>query len=228
MAKYNFFDVNLPRHSDGWRHDLIKSFCSSQCVMGDVYQFGVAGGFSLQVIGSLLQVTNPNFAPTFFGFDVFTGMPVEKIEPDKQRDTPDSFKLTEIYGTETLGNALTLLEEDIHTNLHPNSNLIIVPGLVEQTISKEFIENHKCKPAFYVDMDLDIYSPSKHVLDVLLTNSIITKGTIIGFDDWGQNYPTHPIFSCGESRAFKEIVEKYNLNYEILFDSTDQFAVRIK
>ena len=138
-------------------------------------------------------------------------MPTETNEPDKQRDAPGEFNLIKHYGVTELEDALRLLHFDISSNLSGNAELTLIPGLVEQTLTKELVSKHNLKPAFYVDMDMDIYSPTKYALSFMIENKIIVEGTIIGFDDWGQCFPTHEIYSFGESRAFKEVSEKYGI-----------------
>ena len=213
---YNFYNNQIPRHSNGWRENLIRHFQTST-IDGDIYQFGVASGYSMQVIGSIVQITNsPRNVPNFFGFDVFEGIPVENVEPEKQLDIPGSFKLTELFDTNNMADALTQLEKDVKANLPINSHLSIIKGLVEDTLSDDFLKCYLPRQAFYIDMDMDIYSPTKFALSFLIRNKIIVPGTLIGFDDWGQNYPEYPTFTCGESRALKEICEEFGVQYDTL------------
>ena len=202
---------NLQQHGIGWRGQLYNAFCNEGLPDGDIYQFGVWDGFSMQVLGYLARNLTRQLNPRYFGFDVFTGMPTESTEPDKQRDTPGSFNLLQHYGVSDLQDALKLLSFDISSNLRGDAELTLIDGLVQNTLTKELAAKHGFKPAFYVDMDMDIYTPTKFVLEFLIENKIIIKGTIIGFDDWGQCYPQHPIFTFGESRAFREMTEKYHM-----------------
>jgi hypothetical protein len=217
MAKIAF-DVTCgsPVVHTGWRGDILPNPFRNSKLVGDVYQFGVAAGYSMQAIGYLLKNVRKDLHPRFFGFDVFTGMPVEQDEPELQLDTPGSFQLLNYVSASTLDDALVVLQDDIKFNLKANSELVIVPGLVESTLNSELISTHSLRPAFYMDMDMDIYSPTKHTLQFFCRNNLIVPGTLIGFDDWGQNYPTKPTYSCGESRAFKETVEEFGLTYETI------------
>jgi hypothetical protein len=207
---------NFPIVHKGWRGDILTEPFRNSKLSGDVYQFGVATGYSMQVIGYILNDIRSDLHPRFFGFDVFTGMPVEANEPEFQLDTPGSFQLLTYVSASTFNEALTILQDDIKSNLKTNSELVIVPGLVESTLNNELISTHNLRPAFYIDMDMDIYSPTKHTLQFFCRNKLIVPGTLIGFDDWGQNYPTKPTYSCGESRAFKETVEEFGLTYETI------------
>jgi hypothetical protein len=177
----------LQQHGLGWRANLWHVFHNG-LPDGDIYQFGVWDGFSMQVLGSLVRhLPTKNYA-RFFGFDVFTGMPTESNEPDKQRDTPGTFNLLKHYGVCELKGAISMLHSDISANMSGNSELIIIPGLVEQTLNDELVAKHQLKPAFYVDMDMDIYSPTKYVLNFMLEKKLIVEGTILGFDDWGNAF----------------------------------------
>lgn len=194
----------------GWRAALLPDLQKERLV-GDVYQFGVAGGFSLQALATICQTLKQT--PRFIGFDVFTGMPKETSEPDKQIDTPGQFKLNEIEGVPTVEEAMIRLQKDICSCLPNNSSLCLVKGLVEETLNQNLIKSLNLNPALYVDMDLDIYSPTKYVLDFMIRNKLIVPGTIIGFDDWNQNWTSEFVYgAAGESRAFKEISEEHRLN----------------
>ena len=201
---------NLEQHGIGWRGNLFPSF-KNGLTDGDVYQFGVWDGFSLQVLGALTNAIPMNHHNRFFGFDVFTGMPTEQNEPDKQRDDPGSFNLLRHYGVTNLEDALRLLQFDIMQNLNGNAELTLVQGLVEQSLTTELLEHSNLGKAFYVDFDMDIYSPTKYVFEFLVEHKIIVEGTIIGFDDWGQCFPEHDIYTFGESKAFKEVSDKYGI-----------------
>jgi hypothetical protein len=159
--------------------------------------------------------------PRFLGFDAFIGMPVESEEPSKQIDTPGSYNLLDHYKVHTLTEAIPLLIEDIKTNLQPGTRLEILPGLVQDTLTDSLVEERKLQPAYYVDFDMDIYTPTKLTLDWMFRNKLIVEGTIIGYDDWNQNYPQSPIYTCGESRAHKEMCEKHHATCLQLFETEE-------
>jgi len=220
--KYNFKNQGV-----GWRMDLLSHFQYRRLIYnlnfdksqiqknGDIYQFGVWNGFSLQVMSYIMRLYNqisPEYSnPRYFGFDVFTGMPVEQNEPDKQIDLPGWYNILDHFNVKTLDEALKLLHDDVQYNMEPGTSLTFIPGLVENTLTDDLIKKHGLKPASYVDMDMDIYSPTKTALDFMFKHKLIVEGTIIGYDDWGQNYPQSDTFTCGESRAHKEICEKYGV-----------------
>ena len=198
---------DLQSHGFGWRAHLLDCFRKSP-IQGDIYQFGVADGFSLQVIGHMMKEIPAT--PNYYGFDVFTGMPKEEIEPDKQRDAPGCFKLVEMQGATDLPEAMKTLQSDIESNMRPGAKLTLIQGLVQETLTDDLAVRYFMRPARYIDMDMDIYSPTKFALEWLVKSKLIVPGTVIGFDDWGQ-CPEHPIGSYGESRAWKEMGIKSTL-----------------
>lgn len=217
------FDLYLD--GAGWRMNLGNYLYSSPLLAtGDIYQFGVWDGFSMQVLGGIIHLINEQTllqknTPTFYGFDIFTGMPTEINEPDKQIDKPGTFNLLDEYNTTDITVALSKLTDDITSKYISPSNLVLTQGLVEQTLPNFTNPN---KPALYIDMDLDIYSPSKYTLQHLIKNNIIVVGTIIGYDDWNQNHNKYPLYSNGESRAHKEVCEEFEMHCSLLFETPNQ------
>lgn len=213
---------DLKTHGLGWRSLLFPHLVSRHHThqfidnknifeTGAVYQFGVWSGFSLQVLSVMFQSLKQNgipIDPKYFAFDVFTGMPEEEDEPQNQIDGVGWYSILEHFDVDDLDEALELLEDDIRYNMGRWSELTFVPGLVEDTLTDELAKT--LPPASYVDMDMDIYSPTKVALDFLFKHNIIVEGTIIGYDDWVQ-IPTLETYEGGEARAHKEIMEKYNV-----------------
>lgn len=215
---------NLQQFGIGWRGALYNYLQQSPIKNGDVYQFGVWDGFSMQVLGALVNSLGyPSV--NFYGFDVFTGMPVETDEFYAQRDEPGYFNLLKEFGVSEVEQAVELLKQGIKTDLPKDSELLITIGLVQDTL-KDFKSPNK--PALYVDMDMDIYSPTKFALDYLVKNGIIVEGTILGYDDWGQNYPNYDIYVCGESRAHKEVCEAFEIECDLLFETGNKGQAAFK
>jgi len=217
---------NIEQHGPGWRANLFP-YLKESPINGDVYQFGVWDGFSLQVLGSMYKYISK--IPNFFGFDVFTGMPIEENEPEQQKDEPGMFNLLKHYGVINLQDAIKLLQFDIGTNL--NGNLTLIPGLVQDTVNDDLIKKYNLTQASYVDFDMDIYSPTFYVFEFMIRHKLISTGTIIGFDDWNQNWESTFTFGkFGENRAFKEVCDTYNVKYKMLFETRnhDQSAFIIE
>ena len=102
------------------------------------------------------------------------------------------------------------------------SNVQLLAGWFEDTLPK-FLEKHPGNVRF-VNIDCDIYSSTKTVLDQLAPR--ITPGSVIVFDE----YIGNEHWREDEYKAFQEAVVKFGWKYEYLCFSvfTKQVAVRIK
>lgn len=131
------------------------------------------------------------------GFDGFEGLP-------------------EAWHTETKGSYST------------KGNIPVVPknvrlhvGWFEETLPT-FLENHE-GPVRFINVDCDIYSSTKTVLDLLASRMV--AGSVIVFDE----YIGNEHWREDEFKAFQEAVARYGWKYEYLCFSlfTKQVAVRI-
>jgi Flp pilus assembly protein TadD len=132
-----------------------------------------------------------------YGFDSFEGLP-------------------EVWHHEPKGSYTTRGEIP---KVPPNVELI--QGWFDQTLPK-FLETHP-GPVRLVNVDCDIYSSTKTVLDALAPR--IVSGTVIVFDE----YIGNEHWREDEFKAFQEAVARYGWKYEYLCFSifTKQVAVRI-
>lgn len=203
--RINAFNIAFKQHNRFTKED-IKNL--------DVYQFGVFSGGTMRQIAEQLNNYEYNIS-TFHGYDVFTGMPKETEEPIYQ-DTwnpdihPDEFNAVKYLNLNTPQECADLIEnqvQDIFNSGNNSGKASIYPGLVQETLPLHVDEY---KPAFYVDFDLDIYSSTKFSFEFLAKNKLIVPGTFIGYDDWGGT-PGYLEFKDGESRAHKEVTEKYGI-----------------
>jgi hypothetical protein len=141
------------------------------------------------------------------GFDVFSGMPNEPAEQIFQDAwLSGNFNAMVDFNAKSPREYADLLENRL-SNAFPKIRYKIYDGLVENTLE----ENKDELPvAFYIDFDMDIYSPTRYAFDFLVSHNKIVEGTLIGYDDWGG--APHDNFQHGESRAHKEICDKYNID----------------
>ena len=132
-----------------------------------------------------------------YGFDSFEGLPEDWHKESK-----------EIYSTK--GKIPKV----------PN-HVSLISGWFDKTLPS-FLEIHESDIAL-INIDCDIYSSTKTVLDLL--KSHIKKGTIIIFDEYFGNLH----WEEDEYKAFKESVNQYHWKYEYLFYSayTKQAVVQI-
>ena len=95
-------------------------------------------------------------------------------------------------------------------------------GWFEETLPS-FIAKHQA-PIRFINIDCDIYSSTKTVLDLL--SKQIVPGTVIAFDE----YIGNESWREDEFKAFQEAILRYGWEYEYLCFSfmTKQAVVRIK
>jgi hypothetical protein len=91
------------------------------------------------------------------------------------------------------------------------AHVTLIPGWFEETLTL-FLEKHEEDVAL-INIDCDIYSSTKTVLDLLSPR--IKKGTIIIFDEYIGNLH----WEEDEHKAFMESIDTYHWNYEYLFYS---------
>ena len=219
----------------GWRTDLLNivfndynNFSNEELLEMDAYQFGVLGGDSMVELASLLK-KNRIELNSFNGFDVFTGMPKETAEPifqdswdpDIEPDAFNALKRLNLESSKECAEYVNKNVKDAFEKNKSNTKVNILDGLVENTL-QENIEKIGFKKAFYVDFDLDIYSPTKYAFRFLVENNLIVPGTIIGYDDWGGT-PGFENYENGESRAHKEIVDEFGIKMTKLFQIGNSF-----
>jgi hypothetical protein len=100
-------------------------------------------------------------------------------------------------------------------------NVFLYSGWFEETLP-DFIDKHQ-DPVRFINIDCDIYSSTKTVLDLL--SGQIGQGTVIVFDEFIGNENWRE----DEFKAFQEAVQTYGWAYEYLGFSfmTKQVVVRI-
>jgi hypothetical protein len=96
--------------------------------------------------------------------------------------------------------------------LHQGFFADTLPGWLEQNPG----------PAAFVHIDSDLYEPARCVFEYL--EDRIVPGTIIVFDE----YFNYPNWQAHEFRAFSELVQRCDVQYEYLFYARFQVAVKIK
>jgi len=155
-------------------------------------EFGVHNGFSIDIISKISKV---------YGFDSFYG-----LQEDWKGGFFDHAKKT--YST----------NGKYRNN---NSNVVIVKGLVEDTLKKFLRINKKI---LFVHLDLDIYSSTKFVLNNL-KKYINKEGLIIHF---GQIY-NYAGWQNGEFKAFKEeIMKDKNFRFSFLAFNVNHTSATVK
>jgi hypothetical protein len=144
--------------------------------------------------GTFNQICHHSAPRKVYGFDWFYGLP-EYWNDDNPRGK-----------FSTHGNVPSV-----------QSNGEIVVGLIEETL-EEFLSKHE-GPVAFAHLDLDLYSSTKHALDLLAPRCL--DGTVLLFDEIVGN-PDH------EERAFLEFLDENGLDFEFVTRrSRDAIAFRI-
>ena len=102
-----------------------------------------------------------------------------------------------------------------------NENVRLVKGWFNETLP-EFVKAHP-EPCAFIHDDCDLYSSTKTIFDNLKNQ--IVSGTVIAFDE----YFGYPCWADGEYKAFMELIEENNLEFEYIARTNGmQVAVKIK
>lgn len=212
--------------SNSWRGYVLPNLFNKHNIFSkedisdmSMYQFGVLDGDSMKELSKMFCALEFPIN-SFYGFDVFTGMPKENAEPIFQEAwdpdiMPDAFnavKRLNLTSPQEVASYIQNQVQEIYDSKGYSTNVSVVPGLVEETM--QTVGGYK--KAFYVDFDLDIYSPTKYAFDYLAKNGLITKGTFVGYDDWGGT--PHKNFEHGESRAHKEVSDEYGIKMTKIYE----------
>jgi len=174
--------------------------------IGDIYLFGIWSGKSTALISDYL---NKNKYRLMYGFDSFQGLPKETKDILKYCNFKEGAYSSENFFGMSKNEIIVYLD-----NYIDNSKLTFISGYYKDSLTKELAED--VKSASYIDIDCDLHSSTSQALIWMFNNKLIVKGTIIYFDDWGSTEE----YKGGESLAWKEAVEKYEIKYDEIYSHT--------
>lgn len=198
------------------RFDHSEEISDYLSLIGDnlpIMEFGVCSGSSLQRALNVFKANNKPFGKVF-GFDSWQGLPNTKHEEWFAFDwEPGSFNGLKEFGVNTVEELLPLLKEKI------GHDVTFISGWYKDTLNKETAEKHKMTQAGYVNIDVDLYSSTKEVLNFCFDNGIIGVGTVIRYDDWMSCGPQE-----GNQKAHSEIVRDRCLLFKRLSLNVFQFV----
>lgn len=194
LTKLRSFSLYAPRQviSDFLvKYELFKMILD---VSGSILEFGVFNGQGLLSFGHMSSILEPNnVSRRIFGFDTFSG-----FSGVTQKDLPDGAAMREggysIDSFDRLVKAVELFDLNRFINHIPKIELI--RGDVTQTLDEFLTQQPHVIPAL-IYLDLDIYQPTKHVLERVISR--MPKGGVVAFDEL--NHPSYP----GETTAFFEV-----------------------
>lgn len=219
-----------------WREGIRDLIQYKRSDLDHIYQFGIYLGESLIELKEMYG-TSVGGTQKFWAFDSFCGTPnvvqEGQWEPHSfsaQRDTesvsPDQAAMKIIAKLKPHFNGISSYYLDRYLSEDEDNELSIFSGFYSESLKDEIAK--EMKPAFYVDVDCDLYSSTVEALDFMFRNKLIVKGSLIGFDDYGG---TEKWKTCedGESRAFAEMIIKYNINTRCIRQFGNEFphVVRI-
>jgi O-methyltransferase len=175
---------------------LLLSERHGQEKLGDYLEFGVYVGGSLACMHHVLDDLRLDHV-RLFGFDSFEGLP-ETTRTDTTSEVenwqPGDFKSPYDVTRENL--TQTGVDWD---------RTILVKGWFDDTLTREFQQQHGVSKASIIMVDCDLYSSTKTALEFCAP--LIVDEAIVFFDDWlpatlGQK-------NLGEKRAFHEFLDAH-------------------
>ncbi len=165
-------------------------------VPGQIFEFGVYYGRDIPALIHMRGIYEPyNYSRKIVGFDTFTGLP-KTHEKDGIGVLKGTFGVPKNY-IEYLEKLLLYHEKE--NPLSHIKKFELVEGDVRNTL-KPYLEKYPETLISLAYLDMDLYSPTKYVLEVI--QSYLIKGSIVVFDELA--YSAYP----GESVLVREILGK--------------------
>ncbi len=173
-------------------------------IPGVILEFGVQWGATLSQLIALRGIYEPyNYSRHIYGFDTFEGFVNTSQDKDGKHLSDGDYEVYKGYEDEL--EKVLLLHESMCPLSH-KKKFDLIKGDASIT-SREWIENHPQAIVSMVIFDMDLYKPTKDVLEIILPR--LTKGSILVFDEL--NDPNFP----GETEALDEVLSlnKIKLNH---------------
>ena len=173
------------------------------------YQFGIFTGTTFIFIYEMFRKYGLDVG-RILALDSFDGLPdetpgIEKNPIWQRREFSSKYIFNNENTAQIIDQIMSKLpDQDIPVEWHE--------GFYSDVLTDEWVEKLKPLPAFWVDLDVDLYKSTIDVLDFMVPKKLIIPGTVISYDDWGGTEE----FKGGESLAHKEMAEKYLLELECI------------
>ena len=172
-------------------------------VHGVIMEFGCKWGKNLSLFTALRGIFEPyNHNRKIIGFDTFSGLMGTSTRNGDSKHIDEGFFSTTKGYEEHLKQVLTCLEKECP--IPHIKKFEILKGDVRETL-KTYLERNPQTVIALAYLDMDIYEPTKSVLEMIMP--YVTKGTVIGIDE--MNWSEMP----GPTKAFKEVIglQKYTI-----------------
>jgi len=168
----------------------------------DLYEFGVYTGLGIGEKSQFFKKRlGPHAAPRHvWGFDSFEGVP-------RSEDNPSDG----LFDVRKMNFSTDWLDMERILENVGFSNATLIKGFYNETLNAELIEKHGMKPAWWVNIDCDLYISSYQALDWMFKNRLMRSGTRVYYDD------ILPLPLNGyQMQAHTEITNKYNVVWKAL------------
>lgn len=187
-----------------WRL-LVPMFISRDKIsggLGQIYCFGCGGGGTVTALKFAFDKQGLNL-PYLNLFDSFSGLPSEQ----------DGVTTNPYWRKGSYPSDVKRLQDRLNKAGIAESQYGIYEGFYCDSLNPALARSADLRPALYVDIDCDLYVSTYQALDFMFSNNLATTGTYVGYDDWGDT----KTWLEGESRAHKEISEKYGVAFRQCF-----------
>lgn len=181
---------------------------------GDVYQFGVARGWSLGRIIDVLDIRFGGKAGAVWGFDTFTGMPEE---------TPGQPTIA-IWSKGHFSPGGPAANASLARQLGGRVQWVI--GDYENSLTASLAQERGMRRARYVDIDCDLYRSAHLAIHWVFASKLVAPGTVVGYDDFWDlpcsmqradqvSWSRHPLQS-GEGKAHVDVSRGYGVSFRCI------------
>lgn len=191
---FDLNNTNIDEYEKNFKPYMFAEYIKT---LGDIYEFGVYGGATLQCLLEQLEQHNIKYNRVF-GFDSFCGLPA-KCEDSGYSFCEGNYSAKQLYNT----NDAEKIKQYILKKTHFIP--ILIEGFFENVLTSELIVEYGMKPASFIHIDCDLYSSTCTVLEWIFSNKLYQSGTIIRYDDW------FPEILSGEEKAHSEMCKKYDI-----------------
>ena len=168
-------------------------------IPGDILEFGVYKGSSFMRLLYLRELYENTFSREIIGFDIFGKFP-NNVKEESDKEFISDFENNGGFG-------ISKDELQKHINNLNLSNYSLIEGDIMETLPK-WVNNKKKKRYSLVHVDVDVYEPTKLILENIWDK--IIKGGVLVLDDFNSVY--------GETKAVEEFFKSNRIKHNIFKD----------
>ncbi|HLF18626.1 MAG TPA: TylF/MycF/NovP-related O-methyltransferase [Candidatus Omnitrophota bacterium] len=167
-------------------------------VPGDIMEFGILKGCSLVRFAAFRELIRGKSNKRIVGFDSFGEFPETAFEPDKGLRE----RHITMCGDESISRD-QLIEVLKHKGVYKDIDLI--EGDITKTLP-DYLKSHPDLKVSLINLDVDIYEPSKVILELLYPR--LSKGGVLILDDYN--------FFPGETKAVNDYFKDKKVQVQYL------------